>query len=210
MSKALSKTTPIRSRRAVLAGIASAAALPLTSAFPTTANATSDPIFAAIEAHRKAYATMQAAFAEHRKAHEIADSQVGPAHIYVPSMVDPGGTVEASCWIDIGRAVPREQYPDLYAHYDGLLSAQKAAHAVVVESLIGDEDEDTEEFARPELETLRQFEATVPTTLAGLLAMLIYAGEITQRDPEAFADRDSSLIETLATAAKEIANEKEA
>jgi hypothetical protein len=52
MSKANISTTPIRSRRAVLAGIASAAALPIAAAVPTTANATVDPIYAAIERHR--------------------------------------------------------------------------------------------------------------------------------------------------------------
>jgi hypothetical protein len=54
MSKADISTTPIRSRRAVLAGIASAAALPIAAGIPTTAAATADPIFAAIDAHRRA------------------------------------------------------------------------------------------------------------------------------------------------------------
>jgi hypothetical protein len=40
-----------------------------------------DPVYAAIEAHSKAYATMRAAFAEHRKAHDFADAKVGPAHV---------------------------------------------------------------------------------------------------------------------------------
>jgi hypothetical protein len=46
MSKADISTTPIRSRRAVLAGIASAAALPIAAAIPASANATADPAFA--------------------------------------------------------------------------------------------------------------------------------------------------------------------
>jgi hypothetical protein len=58
---------------------------------------------------------MQAAFAEHRRAQDIADAKVGPSHIMVPSMVEPGTTIEACCWWDIEQAVPREQYPDLYA-----------------------------------------------------------------------------------------------
>jgi hypothetical protein len=124
------------------AGIISVDSL-ATVAMPISATPVSDvpvdPIYDAIEAHRKAYATMQTAFAEHRKAHEIADAKVGPAHIHIPSMVNPGNTVEAVCWVEIGRTVPREQYPDLYSHHNRLLDEQRAAHAAVVESLIGDE-----------------------------------------------------------------------
>jgi hypothetical protein len=60
MSKADPCTTPIRSRRAVLAGIASAAALPIAGALPTSAEATTDPIFAAIDAFRRADAAVVA------------------------------------------------------------------------------------------------------------------------------------------------------
>jgi hypothetical protein len=54
MSQANSPNTPILSRRAALAGIASAAALPVAAGIPTTASATADPIFAAIEDYRQA------------------------------------------------------------------------------------------------------------------------------------------------------------
>jgi hypothetical protein len=59
MSKADVSTKPFRSRRAVLAGIVSAAAaLPIAAAVPTIAPAEAsraiDPIFAAIEAFRRA------------------------------------------------------------------------------------------------------------------------------------------------------------
>jgi len=171
-------------------------------AISTTAQAGPDPIYAAIEAHRTAYATMQAAFAEHRQAHELADAKVGPAHLDIPSMVDPGETVEASCWWDVERAVPCEQYPDLSAHHNAVLDERKAAHAAIVESLIGDEDEATNEVCGPELKGLRAFAEAIPTTLPGLLAMIVYAGECSENDAEAFADPDCSLIETLATAAK--------
>ncbi|HEY5073608.1 MAG TPA: hypothetical protein VII34_02850 [Pyrinomonadaceae bacterium] len=40
----------------------------------------------------------------------------------------------------------------------------------------------------------------MPTTLPGLLAMIVYAGEYS--NPDAFTDDDCSLIENLATAAK--------
>ena len=185
-------------------GSLAAVALPI-SATPVS-DAPIDPIFAAIEAHREAYATMQAIFAEHRKAHELADAQVGPAHIDIPSMVDPGSTVEASHWVDIERAIPRQQYPDLFSHHKRLLNERREAHAAIVESLIGgDEDELTGEPCHDQHDTRDAFSETVPTTMPGLLAMIVYAGEITKRDPEAFADSNCSLIETLATAAKAIA-----
>jgi hypothetical protein len=160
------------------------------------------PIYEAIAAHRQAHATMQAVFAEHRQAHEVADAKVGPAHLDIPSMADPGETVEASCWVDVERAIPREQFPDLNAHHNRLLHERRAAHAAIVESLIGDEDEATDELCDAELDARDAFAATVPTTLPGLLAMIVYADEVVEQDAEAFADSNCSLIETLATAAK--------
>jgi hypothetical protein len=90
-----------------------------------------DPIYAAIEVHREAYATMQAIFAEHRQAHDLADAKVGPAHLEIPSMVDPGETMEASCWWDIERAIPSRQYPEMYGHYNRLLEERQAARAAI-------------------------------------------------------------------------------
>jgi len=161
-----------------------------------------DPIYEAIEVHRTAYATMQAVFAEHRQVHDLANAKVGPYYLEIPSMVDPGKTVKASCWWDIERAIPCEQYPDLYAHYNRLLDERRASYTAAVESLIGDEDEATDEVCGPELDARDAFAETVPTTLPGLLAMIIYGGNVVKQDAEAFADSDCPLIETLATAAK--------
>jgi hypothetical protein len=47
---------------------------------------------------------------------------------------------------------------------------------------------------------LRQFEDTAPTTLVGLLAMIIYAGEINDQNADAF-DRNTPIFENMATAA---------
>jgi hypothetical protein len=114
--------------------------------------------------------------------------------------------VKASHLVDIERAIPRRQYPDLFSHHKRLLDERREAHAAIVESLIGgDEDELTDEPCYGELDTRDAFSETVPTTIPGLLAMIVYAGEITNRDPEAFADSNCSLIETLAAAAKAIA-----
>ena len=184
-------------------GSLAAVAMPISTTAPA-AGSQADPIYAAIEVHRKAYATMQAVFAEHRQAHEVADATVGPAHLYIPSMADPGEIVEVDCRGDIERAVPREQYPDLNAHHKRLLDERMTTHAAIVESLIGDEDEATDEVAGPEFEALQEFAGTVPTTLPGLLAMIVYPGECSAHDVDAFADSDCPLIETLAAAAKAV------
>jgi hypothetical protein len=162
-----------------------------------------DPIYAAIEAHREAYAIMQAVFAEHRHAHELADAKVGPSHLDILSMVDPARTVEASCWWDIERAVPSKEYPDLYQHYCDALDERTAARAAIVEPLIGDEDEATNEVAGPEFEALQEFAETTPTTLKGLLAMVAYAGEISAKNADAF-DQGTPIFENIATAARAI------
>jgi hypothetical protein len=147
---------------------------------------------------------MRAVFAEHSKAYRLADAKVGPAHLDIPSMVEPGETVEASCWVDVERAIPRGQFPDLNAYHNRLLDERKAAHAAIVESLIGDEDEATTEVCGPELDALLAFAETVPTTLPGLLAMIIYADNVVEQNAEAFADSDCPIIESLATAAKNL------
>lgn len=199
MSEADNSTTPIRSRRAVLAGIAASTMMPSSALLATPAP--DDPIYAAIAAHREVYATMQAKFAEHRRAHRLADARVGPYQIEVPSMVEPGKDVLASCWWDIEQAIPSEKYPDLYRHYCDVLEERQAARAAIIEPLIGDEDEATNEVASAELEVRDAFEETVPTTVAGLLAMLIYAGQCSENDADAFTN-DGTLIENLANAAR--------
>src|SRR5450759_3003395 len=91
-------------RRNMIGAMATVGAAAIATAAPAIAGlAEPDPIYAAIEAHRKAHATMQAIFAEHRQAHEVADAKVGPSHLDIPSMVEPGTTVEACCWWDIER-----------------------------------------------------------------------------------------------------------
>jgi hypothetical protein len=42
-------------------------------------------------------------------------------------------------------------------------------------------------LAGTELETLDAFSETVPTTLPGLLAMIVYAGECFENDADTFA-----------------------
>jgi LmbE family N-acetylglucosaminyl deacetylase len=198
------KITPVdQARRHLLTVAAGAtiAALADVNGAVATIPAPSDPIYAAIANHKAAYAAMMAAFAEHRRAHALADVKVGPFPIEIPSMVEPGATVEASCWWDIERAIPRKEYPDLYQRYLDLLDERRAAREAIIEPLIGDEDEATDEVAGPELEALEAFEKITPVTLAGLLAMVAYAGELYEQNVDVF-DRDTPIFTNMATAAR--------
>jgi hypothetical protein len=98
-------------------------------------------------------------------------------------------------------AVPSKEYPDLYQRYCDALIERTAARAAIIEPLIGDEDEATDEVAGPEFEALQEFAETTPTTLKGLLAMVAYAGEINGKNTDAF-DRDTPIFENMATAAQ--------
>jgi hypothetical protein len=158
-----------------------------------------DPIFAAIDAHRQAHAASAAASAEIRRLVDLADQTVGRG-ISVPSMIEPGTTVEASIWLDIEEAIPRATYPDQHAHYLALLNQHREAHFAIT----GDTDPIGEEEYADEWDALGDFAATAPTSLAGLLAKLIYADKILERENDAFGEYHPELIESLAIAARTI------
>jgi hypothetical protein len=80
MSKADVSTTPIRSRRAVIAGMSAAAALPIVAAVPTMAAAAVpivpvDPMFAALDAYRR----VDAEYMAHTGPEDIPD-ELGDRH----------------------------------------------------------------------------------------------------------------------------------
>jgi hypothetical protein len=154
-----------------------------------------DPIYAAIEAHRTAAAAADVAFAESSRLYRLATKMVGPSKIEVPNMLEPGTTAEVLCFYDVEQVIPHEQYPDLNDHYCTLLSERSAARF----DIHGDTDELTDGPANAMWDARDDFAETVPTTLPGLLAMIIYANE----HPAGESDR--TLLQTLATAAKALA-----
>jgi hypothetical protein len=158
-----------------------------------------DPIFEVIEAHRKAAAASAAASAECRRLHDLADEIVGHS-IEIPSMIEPGTIVQASMWLDIEQAIPSAIYPNEYAHQLALLDQhQKARFAIH-----GNTDPIGEEEYEAEWDLVGEFADTVPTTLAGLLAMVIYADEMLEKENDVFGEFHPNLIATLATAARTI------
>lgn len=181
-------------RRTALAGIAMLPAV-LPAAMRAAASAEPDPIFAAIEVHRKAKAAAAAAFAEVERLTTIADAEVGPRSLPVLNMVQPGRFkefVDVTSWIDIDQLVPAEIYPDENAHFRERLRRQQEDH----DAIVGDTDEITDEPCAVLWTAIDDFAETVPTTMAGLLAMILYADEIWQQEEAGL------LIANMATAAR--------
>jgi hypothetical protein len=75
----------------------------------------------------------------------------------------------------------------------------EARNAFVDEALGCDQDDYSDGPAVELWDTYRTFAQTVPTTLAGLFAMLAYAGEIADCEPEALDE--TTILSTFATAA---------
>jgi hypothetical protein len=193
-------TSTSPTRRNILGTIAAAAAATTIAGKPAAAGPiVADPIYAAIEAHRKADAAADVAFAESSRLYRLANEMVGPSKIEVPNMVEPGTTAKVLCFYDVEQVIPHERYPDLNDYYCKLLEDRSAARA----EIHGDTDKLTDGPATAASLERDRFSETVPTTLPGLLAMIIYANELAEEDSDAFSgDGDCTLLQTLATAAK--------
>jgi hypothetical protein len=94
--------------------------------------------------------------------------------------------------------VPVEVEPaEINERYRKQRQKQWAAHS----EFLGDLDHLVNEPADAEWLAAEELAETVPTTLPGLLAMLVYLGELD--DPSAFMeDNGQTLFETLASGAK--------
>jgi hypothetical protein len=197
---------PDISRRTALAGLAAlpAIGMPIAAASePRFAVAIPDPIFAAIELHRQTDIAKRAKEAEADRFYKLADDTVGPSYIEIESKTRPGTIVQALGWFDIQNHVPEEKFPDLYEHYNALLGERRAARRAVNGHYDNDKWGQAEYEAN--LDALVAFAETVPTTLPGLMAMLIYSQEVRDANwPDILSDCEVSdrIVETLATAAK--------
>jgi hypothetical protein len=96
-------------------------------------------------------------------------------------MIEPGTTVRATCQWDIEQAILSKEHPDLYARYLGLFEKRRGDRDAIIEPIVGDVDEFSDPACSDEFEALNEFAETVPTTLNGLLAMIIHAREIMGR-----------------------------
>jgi hypothetical protein len=165
-----------------------------------------DLIFAAIAAHKDAQQMVDAAEAEINRLFALADETVGPCNISMPDRREPTSPgfhpyVTADCWIDVDRYAP----PETHAGLNKLCRAELEERQIEYSDFLKRVSPDMEEIipgpAAAECETCDRLAETVPTTTAGILALLIHADEIAAGDPDGvFAEQ--VLPTLLASAAK--------
>jgi hypothetical protein len=179
-----------------------------------------DPIYAAIEAHEKAYAVVRAACAESNRLCQLADDVAGKHVVAIPDLrtadaiaLDPHAGLFAlpvayeQHGIKFFEA-PTSRFVDMYlpgdeneqlrrGFYQRLKDLEKAREAVY-----GDIDKVVEGPASDECDAVDELVDVVPTTLAGLLSFLIHLRKAHSRDPDMFSeDHLEPLIEGLGKAA---------
>ena len=203
------------SRRHMLAGLAVLpAALPAAAALPmevAAIPAEQDPVFAAIRCHKAALRASKAATAEFKRLVAVADAAVGPSSVQMPNLIEPGSSpVTVSCWIDIEKYISPETDPELYRHHRAALDEQKAKHTAHLESISpnGDLDSVGEEAYQNEWDTGEELVGTMPTSIAGMFAVLAYVGKITRDRQASLADDErhqGEMLRSLAKAANALA-----
>lgn len=157
------------------------------SAIPPSAAAEADSIFAAIEKHKQASKVVEQVTAEIERLSRLADEEAGPLGVQVLDMREPSFPpgchmlTDAYCVSDIDELVPGNENADLRLFYDARLAEKNKARA----EIMGDVDAMMEQPALDLWAAEEALTETVPTTLAGLLATLAYAGEIVSADPYA-------------------------
>src|SRR5260221_629755 len=199
---------PVDPTRRHFLSVAASGAAAIATATPAIAClAEPDPIFAAIEEHRAAVRAVRAASIEIDRLVALADAAMGPRSIEVPNMLERGSpAVTVSCWIDIEKYVSPETDAELHEHYRARLEEQSDAHAEYLREIAGDIDEIMDGPAGAEWEAADQLTETVPTSLPGLFAVLIYINKaMTTGDEHCAASFDEhnmpALLESLAAGA---------
>jgi hypothetical protein len=122
----------------------------------------------------------------------LADEAVGPRSIQVLDMRElgtpPGSRpyVTVNCWIDIEKYVSPESDAELHARYLSELEEQSNKHSKYLQQIAGgDIDAVVNVPGDEEIEAGDALSEVAPTTLQGLLALLIYI-EKAQKVPEFF------------------------
>jgi hypothetical protein len=144
-------------------GTLAVAAMP--AGAPGSPACAADPIFGVIEAHRKAKVASDAAWAEVERLQKLAAETVGPRHVMVLNMAEPGPVKmleEATSWLDINKLVPRETHPELNGFYQARLKQRTEAY----DAITGKTDEITDEPCDAYWLSIDDFIDTVPTTMA--------------------------------------------
>jgi hypothetical protein len=134
MSKADICTTPIRSRRVVLTGMAAAAAIPIAAALPTAAPAfpalevTTDPIFAVLDKFYRADAAFMAHDGSEEELDELGDVQSAASDLVIQTRPTTlAGLVALTTWV-------RERYEWLHTNGSILHEGGDYAIAAAIEA----------------------------------------------------------------------------
>jgi hypothetical protein len=178
------------SRRSVLGHIALAG---VTASLARPAKgATYDPVFGAIEAHRTASAGVRAACAESDRLCDLADRIAGKHEVILPDFS------KAQCYYEIEAYFPGDENKDLRTAYVTKLDERQEARNAVY----GDIDAVVNVPAVIECNAIDALVEIAPTTLQGLLTLLVYLAEAHQADPVLICDQHlEPLIANLGEAA---------
>ncbi len=188
-------------------GAALGATLPLPGSAGASERALRDPVFAAIDAHKKPHSIVNAALDQPEQLFERAADDVGPSTISVLDMREPSNPpgwhpyVEALTYFDIDKFVRPEEHPELNKHYQEKLKERQAARL----AFVGDDVDDicSDEMISADSEAASGLAEVIPTTVSGLLALLAYLGKAHREQSELFGEDDyESLFRSLAQSAQ--------
>ena len=172
-----------------------------------------DPVYAAIEAHEKAYVEVRAACAESSRLLDLADKIAGKHEVVIPDIRGPDAfespwlrvvyqngqkCIVAPTSVIVNEYLPGEENEQLRKSLVSRLDDIEKAR----EAVYGDIDAVVDGPASAEVDAVDDLIETAPTTMAGLMSFLIYLAKARRRDPELFCEHHlEPLIDGLGKAA---------
>lgn len=161
----------------------------------------SDPIFAAIETHKRAMAATDAAFARYDEVAREAEKAGLRCEIVVPDYRNgaSGDTFEkADCVSDIFELIPDDE--KLRRHYVTQLGRRGNKWTAFVTDKLGTNPDDfVGEINDREWEAVKYLAELVPTTLAALVAKVDYFGQLANMEAEGGKEHARGLFDDCDT-----------
>lgn len=190
----------VSSRRAILLGAAVSLPIAALAAVPATARTVSepDPIFAAIERYKVAARADDDAEADFARREKILLETVGQREPSIgvinlsgnPRGPGYGQQVTAYSHEQIDALCPPDKFPDMNrlqrAFFDDLAKRHK--------EIMGDAERVRQDTTEPAHEALADLVETVPTTLAGILALVGWQRETIDGDSQALHTGHCAMI----------------
>jgi hypothetical protein len=173
----------LSSRRAVLLGAAASVPIVALAAAPALAHVINepDPVFAAIERYRIAAKAEDDAEADYSRREKILLENVGQRHpsIGVFDLSNPHGPmyghqITAYSHKQIDGLCPPDRFPDMNKLHHGWFEDLAKRHA----DIMGDAERVRQDAAEPSEAALADLVETVPTTMAGVFALIEWQREM--------------------------------